>query len=266
MKIIINADDFGISEELNSCVLDLHTLGVLSSATLISNSPAFQHAVTIAKNLPDLGIGVHLTLDGPFNVLNSASSVINPETGQFYNSRTVVNKLRYFGFKSEDIYNEYCAQIEKILDQGIKITHIDHHHHFHLYHKSLEEVKRVANKFKIRCVRSQKVLLPRNGNQINILYRRQHQYHMLNRNFVLPDGYFELLRNFPDPVRFNLDRLMQLFKCKVSNIEIETHPDNADHFDTNFLQHPDFLDFISKHKIINYGELLKDHEITSLNI
>jgi chitin disaccharide deacetylase len=261
MNIIINADDFGISKELNACVSHLHKQGVLSSATLISNSPDFQDAVITAKKLPELGIGVHLTLDGPYNVLKSASSVINPETGQFYNSRIVVGKLRYFGFKSDDIFKEYCAQIGKILDHGVNITHIDHHHHYHLYHKSLDQVKRVAQKFKIRCVRSQVILMPRKTSLVNTLYRKHHQHSMLNGNLVVPDGYFELLPITADPVKYNLDRLKQILSEKYSKIEIETHPDSPRHFDTNFLQHPDFFELINKHSIISYRELIPASKI-----
>ncbi|NJK85379.1 MAG: ChbG/HpnK family deacetylase [Bacteroidales bacterium] len=68
MNIIINADDFGLSEKVNLSILNLHKIGVVTSTTLMSKGEQFNMAVKMVKDNPQLGVGVHLCLDGPFNV------------------------------------------------------------------------------------------------------------------------------------------------------------------------------------------------------
>lgn len=255
MNIIINADDFGGTEELNSCVQRLHEVGVITSATLIANSPFFEDAVKISKNLPELGTGVHLILDGPFNVLNKPSSIIDPETNHFYQSFEAVKKLRFLAFNSEDIYKEYCAQVERILDYGIRISHIDHHHHYHIYFKSFNQVIRVARKYKIPCLRSQILLEPFRKNLMNHVYRNYHQYYAKKNGMIVSDGYFEFIHSVENPHIFNISRVKQLLDCNLSTFEIETHPKNNHYFDTGFLQHPEFIELISGHRLINYRSL-----------
>jgi chitin disaccharide deacetylase len=256
MNIIINADDFGATKELNSCVKELHEMGVLSSATIISNSEAFDDAVDLAKRLPGLGVGVHLTLDGPFNILKNPSSVINPNSLQFYNSHEALSKLRFYSFKREDIFNEYCAQIEKVLNAGIKITHLDHHHHLHLYFRSLGQVKRAARKYGIKFIRSQILLNPWHKSYVNSVYRKLHQYYIRERDIHVTDGYFEFIKSSPDPRSLNLSRLEQVLAEKIRTFEIETHPNDQNCFDTIFLKDQDVRSLLKKHRIINYRDML----------
>ena len=61
-RIVINADDFGLCEGVNKGIVEAHSKGVLTSATIMVNMPAAEQAVDLAKNLPNLGVGVHLNL------------------------------------------------------------------------------------------------------------------------------------------------------------------------------------------------------------
>ena len=61
-QIIINGDDFGLRDEVNEAIVKAHTEGVLTSASIMVNMPAAEKAVKLAKDLPELGIGVHLNL------------------------------------------------------------------------------------------------------------------------------------------------------------------------------------------------------------
>ncbi len=61
-RLIINADDFGLCESVNKGIVEAHTKGVLTSTTIMANMPAAEQAVELAKNLPTLGVGVHLNL------------------------------------------------------------------------------------------------------------------------------------------------------------------------------------------------------------
>src|SRR5687768_1626346 len=61
-RLIINADDFGLSREVNAAVIRAHTAGVLTTASLMVNEEGFDEAVELARNHPRLGVGLHLSL------------------------------------------------------------------------------------------------------------------------------------------------------------------------------------------------------------
>jgi predicted glycoside hydrolase/deacetylase ChbG (UPF0249 family) len=254
MNLIINADDFGLTHELNQCVQYLYSKGILLSATIIANSPYFNEAVNMAKSSPGLGVGVHLCLDGPFNMNNKPNSLVNPENGQFYDKLTVIKKLRKFELNPDDIYKEYELQVRKILDNGIKIDHIDHHHHFHLYYQSLRQIINISKKYGIKTIRSQKMLYPGHSSGFNSGYRRIHQS-FVKRHFKVPDGYFVLLPSPDDPFLSNLNRVKQLLAGKYTFVEIECHPNTNNDFDTLFLDSPASIETFKNHHITNFTHL-----------
>lgn len=126
-KLIINADDFGLSRGANFGIIDAHKRGVIKSTSIMANMPGFSHAVELLKDCPDLGCGVHLTLTAHKPVLNTHKTIVD-SNGHFYRRPTpsIFKKIDL-----DEIYNEFCAQIEKVKDAGIEITHLDSHHHIH---------------------------------------------------------------------------------------------------------------------------------------
>src|SRR5215813_14504652 len=83
-QLIVNADDFGMTEGVNRGIIDGHTRGVISSATLMANMPAFDAAVRLAKDHPALGVGLHfnITQGRPVADASRVSSLIN-DRGEF---------------------------------------------------------------------------------------------------------------------------------------------------------------------------------------
>ena len=139
MKLIINADDFGLSNGVNYGLMDSYKHGVVRSTSIMAGMPGFDHAVELlnnSKGLEGLGCGVHLTLSAYKPVLNTHKTIVD-ENGFFYkriNEEIVENK-----FDLEEIYNEFSAQIQKVINNGIEITHLDSHHHVHTL-KSLKPI------------------------------------------------------------------------------------------------------------------------------
>lgn len=254
MRIIINADDFGLTDELNQCVKVLHDKGIILSATIIAKSESFDDALKIIKSSPGLGIGVHLCLDGPFNMNNFQNSTIDSSKNQFFERDETIRKLRTFRFSGNDIYKEYELQLRKVLDNGIKVTHIDHHHHLHLYFPILFQVIKLAKKYGIPSIRSQRIIAPRKTDFIKKGYRNLHQV-ITKSNLKTPDGYFELIQYPEDAEKRNLERLSIMLQSDYKCVEIECHPNNTTDFDTLFLQNPLFLNLLKDHTIINYKNL-----------
>jgi hopanoid biosynthesis associated protein HpnK len=154
-KLIVNADDFGINDNVNVSILESFKNGILRSASLLANGEAFESAVQIIKSNPKLDIGVHLTLTDGKPVLDSPKlvSLVN-ERGKFHNHAIDLSE-RYFlsQLSFNEIKKEFTAQIEKILDNGINISHIDSHQHVHILPQIFSITSELANHYKIEYVR-----------------------------------------------------------------------------------------------------------------
>ncbi|MGL5694055.1 MAG: chitin disaccharide deacetylase [Peptostreptococcaceae bacterium] len=126
-KLIVNADDFGYCKAVNYGIIDAHKNGIITSTTMMANMPAVEHGVKLLKYTDTLSCGVHLTMSCYKPLLGNHKTIVD-ENGNFYKRITdeVLGKMDL-----EEIYNEFCAQIEKIKSLGIDICHIDSHHHVH---------------------------------------------------------------------------------------------------------------------------------------
>jgi hopanoid biosynthesis associated protein HpnK len=154
-KLIINADDFGLCRGVNKAVVEAHTTGVLTSATIMANMPASDEAIAIAKKTPTLGVGVHLNVsDGKPLSQDIAVQPLLDDADKFKYSayklafKTLANKKI---LKAVQI--ELAAQIASIIDRGIKPTHLDSHKHFHCFPPVYKIVCSLAADFGIRAIR-----------------------------------------------------------------------------------------------------------------
>ncbi|WP_035355529.1 ChbG/HpnK family deacetylase [Edaphobacter aggregans] len=135
-RLIINADDFGLTPGINRSIIELHQAGVLTSATLMATGPAFDHAVALAHANPTLGIGCHLVFtDGtPASPPERIPTLIGPDRKTFRPSLVSFLRALLIGqIREEDIVREAHAQIARLVQAGISITHVDTHKHTHLF-------------------------------------------------------------------------------------------------------------------------------------
>jgi predicted glycoside hydrolase/deacetylase ChbG (UPF0249 family) len=154
-KMIINADDFGLCEGVNKAVADAHSKGVLTSATIMANTPGADKAAAIAGQMPSLGVGIHLNLTEGRPI--SSDPQVEPlvdEDGKFKYS---VYKLAAKSALSKRLLGaieiELTAQIETIINKGIKPTHLDSHKHFHCFWPIYKIVCSLADGFGIGAIR-----------------------------------------------------------------------------------------------------------------
>ena len=146
-KLIVNADDFGYSRAVNYGIADAHVNGIVTSTTLMANMPAVEHAIELAKNMPDLGIGVHLTMTCGRPVLQDKVSTLTDSKGSFYSLSTY--QTCKDTIDSDELYQEWKAQIEMLLNSGIDLTHIDSHHHVHTFDENKDIVDKLAKQFQL---------------------------------------------------------------------------------------------------------------------
>ncbi len=133
MKIIVNADDFGRHEKINEAVEKALCDGFLRSATLMPGGKAFDDAVEIARRHPELGTGIHLTLVNGFPILppEEIPSLVTGE-GVFYDDYgTFLKRYASGRFRISEIRSELAAQVKKMKDTGLELTHVDSHQHLH---------------------------------------------------------------------------------------------------------------------------------------
>lgn len=135
-RLIINADDFGLTSGVNRAISELHQSNALTSATLMATGPAFEDAVSIARSHPTLGVGCHIVLtDGsPVSSPDTIPTLIGPDGKNFRPSLLdFVQALLRGIIRPEDIERESLAQIQKLQRAGIQVTHVDTHKHTHLF-------------------------------------------------------------------------------------------------------------------------------------
>jgi predicted glycoside hydrolase/deacetylase ChbG (UPF0249 family) len=156
-RLILNADDFGLTRGINRAIGELHTAGVLTSATLMANGPAFDDAVAVTRAHPALGVGCHIVLtDGvPISPPKTIPSLIGPDRKSFRPSLVDFLQALFLGhIRAEDVSREALAQIEKLQHAGIQITHVDTHKHTHLFSAIAGPLLQVAERASIRAIRN----------------------------------------------------------------------------------------------------------------
>jgi predicted glycoside hydrolase/deacetylase ChbG (UPF0249 family) len=141
-QLVVNADDFGFTPDVNAGIVEAHRQGILTATTLMANGDAFADAVRLAHETPTLDIGCHLVLIGGQSLVTKKAF---PGTAPQLVAALVAGQIR--------IYDELAAQIRRIVDAGLRPTHLDTHKHTHLAPPVLDAVARLAEDFDIRWVR-----------------------------------------------------------------------------------------------------------------
>jgi len=144
-RLIVNADDFGWTAGINRAVAELHRAGALDSATLMASGPRLGEAVEVASQSPSLGVGCHIVLvDGA----PSADPTSIPSLLSGTRFRTTlgafVRDLMLGRILPANMEREATAQIRRLQQAGIRVTHIDTHKHTHMFPAVLDAVTRAA--------------------------------------------------------------------------------------------------------------------------
>ena len=154
-QLIVNADDFGLTSEVNLGIIRGFKKGIVTSASLIAVGEGFLNAVQLIKNNPSMDIGAHLTLTEESSMLSKQEiPTLVDNFGKFRKNtyRFFYDYMRKRISKSE-VKKEFEAQIEKIYNSGIKISHIDSHQHVHLFPDILDIIIELAEKYSIKYIR-----------------------------------------------------------------------------------------------------------------
>jgi hopanoid biosynthesis associated protein HpnK len=155
-RLIVNADDFGLTSGVNRAIIEGHTSGAITSATLMANMPAFDAAVRLAKDHPSLGVGLHIniTQGRPVAGASQVGSLLN-DRGEFWGTSGAILKRMLAGrFKIEEVITELRAQIEKALNAGLRLTHVDSHKHTHALPQICDAIISTIKEYGINAIRA----------------------------------------------------------------------------------------------------------------
>jgi predicted glycoside hydrolase/deacetylase ChbG (UPF0249 family) len=156
-RLILNADDFGLTHGVNRAIRELHQAGALTSATLMATGAAFDDAVAIAHAHPTLGVGLHVVLTDGLPVSRPASipTLLGPDGKSLRPSLLDFLQALLRGKISEiEIEREALAQLHKLQRAGIPVTHLDTHKHTHLFPQVTRPLLRIAETNSIRAIRN----------------------------------------------------------------------------------------------------------------
>lgn len=153
-SVIINADDFGLNKNINRGVIKVFREGLLTSASLIVNMPGFEDAVSLIRENPGLDIGIHINIIRGKPILPCAKLGSLTEGEYFLGGVSKILRMIYLKRQGlEEIEKECRAQIEKLLQRGVTITHLDSEKHIHMVKPIFKTIARIASEYKISNIR-----------------------------------------------------------------------------------------------------------------
>ncbi len=233
--LIVTADDFGASAAVNQAVITAWEQGILTSASLMVTGAAADEAVALARARPGLAVGLHL-------VLTEGRPCLPPEmvpalvgADGCFPRRLVWTGVRWFLSPAAraQIQREIRAQVGRFQQTGLRLDHLDSHHHFHLHPVVFEALLTAAEEAGVRALRlpvepwfvlgleragqGRAALLLLLFHLFGTLYRRR----LRARGFLILDGVFGLLQTG----RLTETSLLALLEALPPGcFELYTHP------------------------------------------
>jgi len=170
--LITNADDFGFSPEVNAGVIRGHREGILTSASLMVTGAACDAAVAVARNYPELDVGLHLVLCQGSSVLPPAELAgVVDSSGRFTNNPVRAGLSYFFNRGLRNKLRAECrAQIETHFKLVGSLNHIDGHLNLHAHPVIAHILIELAAEYHVPCIR-----LPREPVFTTLALARDHR-------------------------------------------------------------------------------------------
>lgn len=204
MKLIINGDDYGLSEGVSKGILKAYKDGILTDTTAMTNMPYFEESVRLAKEAGITKMGIHLTFTCGKPILGKEEvPSICDDNGDFYKRKDIPCNI-----KLDEVEKELRAQVAKFKESGLELNHIDGHHHFFAYKDELFNIIiKLAEELNvpIRCpINEKRVLVEEN-------------------NIMCPDYFDNSFYGQNISIEYLIKRL-ELLKDEYNIVEFMTHP------------------------------------------
>jgi predicted glycoside hydrolase/deacetylase ChbG (UPF0249 family) len=152
-QLIVTADDVGLHRGMTEGTIRAHTEGIVTACSVVANGAAFEHAVERLRDVPALAVGVHLTLVEERPISAGVPSLVG--ANDLFHESYAAFVPRYIAGQIHigEVEREFRAQIEKLLQTGLKVTHANGHQHLHLLPRIFDVVQSLAEEYSIPYVR-----------------------------------------------------------------------------------------------------------------
>ena len=250
IPLIINADDFGYSSAVNRAIIQAHREGILTSTSLMINERATDEAVQLAKQNPDLAVGLHLVLVlGHSSLPHDQISSLTNQNNEFSNSPPLVGMKYFFSPQARrELKKEMRAQFEKFAATGLPFSHVDGHTHLHMHPVIFDELITLCEEFNVRRIRVAKsemklsLSLDRSslpfkiilGIVFNLLAKRCYKK-LEGRGFTVPEKVYGLLQTGNMNKKYVLGLIPEMAKVPS---EIYAHPLSPEAEKWNYEENP----------------------------
>ncbi len=222
LKLIITADDCGLTEGINQTVYDLHQRGYITAASVMTNFPAHASALERFRACPDLDLGIHLSLtDGhPVTAFDDHHPHLLNEDFSFRSNLSLYIRSHFFSAVAVDwIRNELDAQLRRFSDLGIRPDHISTHHHFHAIPLLRRIVHELAERYAVKWVRSHDFRASVSSHNFFLRCQRK----LPHDRFVMPD-YVSAIQAC---MSLSIDDYCARIARLTGTVEIIVHPSPA---------------------------------------
>lgn len=154
--LVVNADDYGLTERVSEAILEAHREGVVTSTSVLCVAPGFEASAAWLRDESRLGKGLHLAVVGEDPPLLSAAEIptLVDRRGHLHMSwRTFLAAVAAHRIDPDDLRREFAAQAAKIGEAGITVDHIDTHQNLHLWPSVRDVVMEIGEQMSVRTIR-----------------------------------------------------------------------------------------------------------------
>jgi predicted glycoside hydrolase/deacetylase ChbG (UPF0249 family) len=218
MRIIVNADDLGISESVNEAIFQGMQRGVLTSATMLANGSSVKGAARELRRFPNCSFGVHLNLTEFEPVCQDSHRDLKNilDENECFKGNAI-REINISPFTLRAVFREWCHQIESLTRLGLEPSHLDTHHHVHTIPQMIPVLAALRKRYKINKIRLSRNMYGESQCPSRILLAKKWAF-----NLALRTVGFRTTRIFTD-----LQTFIQLCGGRppvASSAELMTHP------------------------------------------
>lgn len=149
-RLIAHADDLGLTRSGNDGIFEAHLKGIVTSASLLANAAALDDA--LRRIPPSLDLGIHLDLSEGRPLLRGHRTLVRAD-GCFHGKADARRLALQGSFDPQEVERETLAQIDRLMGEGLRLTHLDGHQHLHVYGSLAAPIAFAARERGLRWVR-----------------------------------------------------------------------------------------------------------------
>ena len=154
-QLVVTADDVGLAPEMTRGALEAAERGIVTAVSVASVGDAFDEAIGALRGLPQLDVGAHLVLVGerPLSPPVEVPSLVGRDGRLLAGFGAFCARYAHGGVAMAEVRRELARQLERLLDTGLPVRHLNSHQHLHALPRVFEVVAALAEEHAIPFVR-----------------------------------------------------------------------------------------------------------------